>query len=106
MKSRAHYQSELSGNKKKLSAHHLRGKANYIMRFSLDNGFCCSSGEHYYGFHNTGRRAAFEERVKAIRGKDIFEKLEHMSRFKGKTNLFMVKVYLMQKFKEFENAKI
>ncbi len=76
VKARAGFKSELSGKTEMLNAHHLRGKSNYALRYSLINGFCCTGGEHIFGFHHTGRREQYEERVKLIRGKDIFERIQ------------------------------
>ena len=105
VKARAGWKSELSGKTENLNAHHLRGKSNYMLRFSLDNGFCLTNGEHFYIAHNTGRQQGFEERVKAIRGADVFEKLELLRSFSGKVDLFVVKAYLQQKLNEFESKK-
>lgn len=76
IKARAGFKSELSGKTDRLNAHHLRGKANYAMRYSLMNGFCCTAGEHIFGFHNTGRCQSYENKVRELRGKDIFDKIE------------------------------
>ena len=83
IKARAHYKSELSGKTERLNSHHLIGKPNYLLRFSLENGICITSGEHTFGFHNEGRRRQFERRVKTIRGEDVYDKLEQMSSFSG-----------------------
>lgn len=75
VKANAGFKSELSGKTEGLNSHHLRGKGNYSQRYSLLNGFCCTKGEHFYGFHNTSRREQYEEKVKRLRGTDIFETL-------------------------------
>ena len=82
VKARAGFKSELSENYDDLHPRHLRGKPNYALRYSLLNGFCCTGGEHKFGFHHTGRQADFENRVKAIRGEKIFESLEMLTHTK------------------------
>lgn len=78
VKARADFQSEISGKTERLHSHHLRGKSNYALRYSLDNGICITAGEHFFGFHRADRRENYEEKVKILRGKDIFEKLENL----------------------------
>lgn len=102
IKARAGYKSELSGKTERLNSHHLKGKNSYALRYSLENGFCCTSGEHNFGFHNTERRASFEERVKRLRGADIFERLEKLKWCKSKVDLGMIKAYLKQELGKFK----
>ncbi|RMG78102.1 MAG: hypothetical protein D6707_10400 [Bacteroidetes bacterium] len=84
IKARAGFQSELSGKLDSLHSHHLRGKAGYSLRYNLDNGICLTSGEHLYMAHNTSRQFQFENMVKQLRGKDIFERLEKIKNGTGK----------------------
>lgn len=103
VKARAGYKSEISGKTERLNSHHLAGKPNYRLRFDLDNGYCCTSSEHGWGFHNTGRAEKYKRMVKKQRGEDIFERLEQLSWEVCKTDLSLVKLYLEQellKFKE------
>lgn len=104
IKARAGWKSELSGKTEGLNAHHLRGKSSYALRYNLDNGICCTNGEHFYGFHHTERRVTFEERVKALRGAEIFEKLESLKHYPGKVDLGMVRVYLEHSLKNFKEG--
>lgn len=103
IKARAGYKSELSGKTELLNAHHLRGKPNYLLRYSLDNGISLTNGEHFFVAHNTGRRETFENRVKVLRGDDIFQRLELLRSFRGKVDLFLVKAYLEQQLKMFNS---
>lgn len=103
IRKRAGNKSELSGRTEVLQCHHLRGKPNLLLRYSLDNGFCCTKGEHFYGFHHTGRRASYEERVKILRGKDIFDKLEAMKNINAKQDLNLIKITLEMELKGYGN---
>ena len=110
VKTRAGYCSEWSGlagrqigGEKILAAHHLVGKAGHRLRYDLDNGFCCTTGEHSFIFHNQGRVEAARERVKKLRGRDIFERL---SLLRGsKSDLMGVKVYLENELKKLSDSK-
>lgn len=79
---RAGYKSEYSGRPGRqiggahiLHAHHLSGKANYALRYALSNGMCLTSGEHKFIAHHTGRQDGFREKVKKMRGEDLFDRL-------------------------------
>jgi len=60
IKKRAGYKSELSraegkqiGGEVILGSHHIVGKANQFLRYSLDNGICLeNSREHIFGVHS------------------------------------------------------
>jgi len=90
--------SELSKNTGLLDPHHLRGKSNYTLRFSLLNGYCCTRDEHIKGFHNEFDPAQIqrnEDVVRKQRGADIFEKLEGFKHIKSrKVNLDEVRINL------------
>lgn len=76
IKVRAGYKSEYSGKAEVLNAHHLRGKKSLALRYSLENGYCCTAGEHKFGFHSIANNHKYESRVKEQRGADIFKRLE------------------------------
>lgn len=100
VKAKAGYKSEYSGKSGKqiggdavLNAHHLRGKSSYRLRYEISNGYCCTSGEHCFGFHHSERRTKYEEKVKEQRGHDIFDKLEMLRHFKS-NDIRAIKLYL------------
>lgn len=94
VKARAGYKSEISGKTENLHAHHLRGKSSYRLRYELENGVCCTSGEHFFGFHVTGRREGYEKMIAAKRRPDLFEYLERLQWDICKTKLPEVYEYL------------
>jgi hypothetical protein len=82
IKAKAGYKSEYSGKLGKqaggdeiLNSHHMVGKPNYRLRYEFDNGICLTGGEHTFIAHHTGRQEMFRERVKQIRGEDIYDRL-------------------------------
>lgn len=94
IKARAGHKSEISGKTDSLHAHHLRGKSSYRLRYELDNGVCCTAGEHFFGFHVTGRREGYEKIIARQRRPDLFEYLEKLQWDICKTKLPEVYVYL------------
>lgn len=102
VKAKAGYKSELSGKTEGLHSHHLAGKSCYRLRFEILNGICLTAGEHFYIAHHQFRKADFERRVKAIRGENIFDRLEALKSGGGFTDLKLVKIYLQQKLKEYK----
>jgi hypothetical protein len=94
VKARANNQSEISGKIEKLHAHHLRGKSSYRLRYDLDNGVCCTAGEHFFGFHVAGRREKYEQIIAKKRRKDLWEYLDTLKWEVCKTDISAVKVYL------------
>ena len=112
IKIKAGYRSEYSdkpgmqiGGKDVLHPHHLMGKSSLAMRYNFDNGFCLTGGEHFYIAHVAGRKEMFEERIKEVRGKDVFTKLKGI-KFKTSTTLSMYHMYLKQELKRLKNGKI
>ena len=101
IKLRAGNKSELSGKTDRLNSHHLVGKASNRLRYDLDNGFCLTSGEHFFTAHVEGRVAGFREKVKQIRGKDIFKHLRFIQKTGTNTKLSMVKLFLLNELKKF-----
>jgi len=111
IKMRACYKSELSQKEGRqiqgehiLHAHHLAYKPNYRLRYDLDNGICLTAGEHHFQAHHPGRKSKFEEKVKAIRGPDIFDKLEELKISNGKSDLTLVKIYLQNEIDKLKYA--
>ena len=76
--------SELSGKTERLNAHHIKGKGNLALRYSLLNGICLTVGEHFFTAHRQDRQDGFNKRVEALRGRDIWKKLDALKRCKGK----------------------
>ena len=61
-----------------LVAHHLIGKPHLALRYSIQNGFCLTLGEHRYIAHHTGRQKIFRNKVIELRGPDTFERLQEI----------------------------
>lgn len=84
----AGYASEISGNKERvLNSHHLLGKKNWWLRFSLENGICITAGEHLTWHHDEGNRGEMERRIKEARGESVFMDLERLKDMQGKPDL-------------------
>jgi hypothetical protein len=107
IKARAGYMSELSGKTEALHSHHIAGKDCYRLRWELDNGICLTAGEHFYGIHHQGRKSAYEERIKRVKGQDIFERMEKLRQYnaESKIDLMLTKIYLETELKRLENKK-
>ena len=106
IKAKAGYKSELSGKTESLHAHHIAGKPNYRLRYEIENGICLTAGEHFFGIHHQGRQKDYEARIKAVRGEDIYERLEKLKSESKTKNLKLVKIYLESELKEIlENFK-
>lgn len=107
IKKRAGYCSEYSGKAGKqiggdeiLHAHHLVGKPNLRLRYlTLENGICLTAGEHKFIAHHTGRQETFRDRVKNLRGDDIFDRLKPLRSGACKTNLNLIKLWLESEIK-------
>lgn len=82
IKLRANKRSEYSGKTKYLQSHHLAGKASIFLRYLLDNGYCCTSYEHKWGFHSTNVAQArkYQDKVEEQRGKAFYDKLHEMDK--------------------------
>ena len=108
IKARAGYISEVSGKIGRqiggdyiLCGHHLRGKSSYRLRYDLDNGVCCTVGEHSFGFHRADRREGLERKILSRRGWKSFDRLELLKN--STSDLKAVKIYLEAKLEEFKN---
>lgn len=102
---RAKHKSEISDKPGPYHAHHVLAKPNYRLRYELANGILLTAGEHKFGIHNENRRDKYDKIIRMVikkrEGDDIFDRLELLRSFSGKTNLFMVKAYLENKLEEY-----
>lgn len=102
IKKRAGYKSELTGREGRqigggfvICAHHIGGKPNHRLRYELDNGICLENGgEHKFGIHNPNREKEYREKIKAVKGEDIYERMLMLKHQRGTTDLQLVKIYL------------
>ena len=106
IKLRAENKSEISGKSKdhgyNLAAHHLMGKANYALRFSVSNGICLEAvQEHLYGIHNSDPDVQdhYREEIKKARGDDVFSNLRIL-KWQTWTDLNIIKIYLDDEYKK------
>ena len=95
-----------SGKTERLNAHHVLKKGTFRLRWELDNGITITCGEHKFIAHGGGKRAdEFKKwalkRFSAKRRKE----LEQMNYQIGGTDLWAVKLYLIQKIAEFSKSK-
>ena len=104
IKLRAGNKSELSGKTENLHSHHIAGKSCYRLRWELDGGICVTGGEHFYCIHNQGRAKEYEEKIKRVKGQDIFERLENLKNEKCK-DLIFVNLYLKRELKKLQEEK-
>ena len=105
VKARAGYKSEISGKTENLHVHHLRGKANYRLRYDLEGGVCCTGGEHFFGFHVAGRREKYEAIIAKKRRKDLFDYLDSLNNEICKTRLQDAYVYLKSELAKYQPAR-
>ena len=104
IKLRAGNKSELSGKTEGLHSHHIIGKPGYRLRYELDNGICLTAGEHFFGIHHQGRQKEYEQKIKNVKGGDIFERLSLLKNEKSKSLVF-VKLYLERELKSLQEVK-
>ena len=109
IKAKAGHKSEYSGKLGKkaggdeiLHAHHILGKSNYRLRYELDNGISLTAGEHKFIAHHTGRQEMFRERIKEIKGQDIYERLKLLKSGISKVDYKMMFLYLKEQLKTYE----
>lgn len=100
VKLKAGMKSEISGKTESLHSHHIVGKPNYRLRYEIENGICLTAGEHFFGIHHTGRQKEYESKIKRVKGKDIYDRLEKLKGDNSKTNLKLVKIYLQEELKK------
>ncbi len=103
IKARAGWKSEYSGKEDCLHSHHIGGKSCHAMRWSLWNGICLTSGEHFFIAHNQGRSQKMRCLAMKIRGvsEEDFDYISNRQSF-GKDK-FAVKEYLKRKLYLYEN---
>jgi hypothetical protein len=107
---RAGFKSELSGVPRNpqegiyLDPHHIAKKPCYSLRYSLENGICLTKGEHKYDAHGPDPER-FREKIKRLRGKDIFEKL-HIIRWTQSANIETIEMYLRNELKKLEGRHV
>ena len=111
IKAKAGYKSEYSGKLGKkaggeeiLHSHHIVGKPNFRLRYELDNGISLTAGEHKFIAHHTGRQEMFRVRVKEIKGQDIYEKLNLLSRGISKVDYKTMFLYLKEQLMKVNNG--
>lgn len=110
IKARAGYKSEYSGKLGKkaggdevLNAHHIVGKPNHRLRYDFDNGICLTGGEHKFIAHHTGRQEMFRERVKQIKGEDIYDRLNALRNVISK-DIKLTYLYLLEESKKINQS--
>jgi len=94
IKLRAGLKSELSNRNLNLNAHHINGKENYTLRYSLLSGICLTEDEHINGIHNPNRAERYRELIKKARGQDIYERLEKVRKNHEVLSLVEIENYL------------
>ena len=124
IKARAEYISEISsdwgreiGGGHILEAHHIANKPNYHLRYSLDNGICLTYKEHRFEAHadeawgrsrlqaikGRHKKAIFKDKVRALRGQNIYIELIDIGRLRTKIDLDEVEAFLKSELKKYEN---
>ena len=103
VKARAGYKSEMSGKPGPLNSHHIEGKNNWWLRFSLENGVCLTGGEHSNGAHNTQSSiaAAYKERIWDMKPKPHREQVYLLKNRSGKPDLGIIKFRLQTILKQY-----
>lgn len=105
IKTRAGFKSEISGKGKEsgynIAAHHVFGKKNYALRFSVMNGICLEAmAEHLYGIHSSDPdvQEIYKDAIKHAKGKeyDSIRLLKHQTW----GDLKLIKIYLDDEYKK------
>lgn len=100
-----------------LEAHHINGKKNYQLRYSLLNGICLTDIQHNFHAHGNENHARtrhhpyvgrslnkrFRDNVKMLRGADVYEKLQVIKNDRTKVDLEEVEAFLKLELKKYEN---
>ena len=101
IKARCDGRSELSGMPTKvIHPHHIMHKPNYRLRFELDNGIALTAGEHHFGAHGPNAEE-FRDRLIERIGQDKYDWLKSLRHGAQKTDLYLVKLHLEEKLKEY-----
>ena len=97
---KAGYKSELSGKEGTqiggeytLQVHHIGRKPNYRLLLELDNAIVLTKWEHHRGIHGD-HEEEYRERIKAVKGQGIYERMSLLKRQHGKSDLQLVKIFL------------
>lgn len=126
IKLKAGYCSEISdkegtqiGGSYILNAHHINNKPNFHLRYSLENGICLTQTEHKYEAHANDTRKVlggkpkrlsfkgkrpyeeFKQKVRDLRGEDIYERLDVLKHDNTKLDLNDVKEMLEEEIKKY-----
>lgn len=103
---KAGYKSELSGKEGRqiggqyiLQVHHIGRKSNHRLLLELDNAIVLTKWEHNYGIHGD-HEEDYREKIKAVKGDDIYERMLMLKRERSTTDLQLVKIFLTNKLKE------
>ena len=104
IKKRAGYICQLTGVPGQVAAHHIAGKPNHRLRYELRNGICIDNYKmHIWGVHNKNDPAkAFEiqNRIIDFIGKQEWEFLKSLSHGCKKTDLKLIRIYLINELEE------
>jgi len=98
IKLRARNRSEFTGVMGALNAHHIAGKSCYALRYSEENGICLTEQEHLNGVHGPDP-GKYIEKIKELRGQDIFERMKELEKDTSKVNLAIVYEKLQERVK-------
>lgn len=102
IKLKAGMKSEWSGKTENLHAHHIVGKSNYRLRYEIENGICLTAGEHFWIAHNQDRQELFRNKIKQIRGRNIYDRLNQL-RGNCKTDIRTLEFYLKKELSKLED---
>lgn len=113
IKAQAGYMSEYSGKRgleieeygEPLNSHHINGKENFRLKFSLINGFCMTEQEHIYGLHDPKTQSVYEDKIKRDRGEDIFDRLNELKNDRSMVDLNEIEIELNDAWENLEKRK-
>ena len=102
VKTKAGFKSEYSGKAGRqiggeaiLNAHHLLGKPNFALRYSLDSGICLTNGEHNFTAHSTSRSYLITDFV----GEERMNRLKALKQVTMKADYKMKEIELTELLK-------
>ena len=96
IKERAGYKCEICQRGGRLNSHHIYSRRYMNLRYDIENGVCLCVKHHMIAHH---RPIDFIEEMKAIRGKEWYERLRNKSQLIQKTDLELIKLYLKAELK-------
>ena len=112
IKARAGYICEISnekgeqvGGSYQLEAHHIHGKKNYALRYSLLSGICITDIQHTFYAHGDDGvlYKKFLKKVMELRGDDIVDKLQAIKNDRSQVDLDKIEQSLKLELKKYEN---